>query len=206
MHRIIAAALCTLLWIGANAAEEYKEGEHYKRISPEVETHADGKIEVVEVFWYGCHHCFTFEPFINKWVESKPDNVMFRRVPGVFSSHWVPHARAFYAAEILGVMDKIHSPLFDAIHDKKQKIGDEDSLARFFVAHGVPEADFREAYNSFSVDTKTRQATSASKNYAITGVPSMIIDGRFRTSARLTGTYEEMLKVVDYLVDKQSTQ
>lgn len=206
MLRIIIGALCSVLLIGANAEPTYKEGEHYKRITPEVATHADGKIEVVEVFWYGCHHCFTFEPHIAKWLKSKPDNVVFRRVPGVFASNWVPHARAFYTAEILNVTDKIHAPLFDAIHEQKQKIGDEDSLARFFVAHGVPEKDFREAYNSFSVDTKTRQATVASKEYAITGVPAMIVNGRFRTSARLAGTYEELLKVIDFLVDKQNTQ
>ena len=206
MLKILTGMLLSVLMLGANAEAIYKEGEHYKRITPEIATHADGEIEVVEVFWYGCHHCFTFEPFIKAWQQSKPDNVVFRRMPGVFSSHWVPHARAFYTAEILGVTDKIHTPLFDAIHEQNQKIGDEDSLARFFAAHGVADADFREAYNSFSVDAKTRQATTASKEYGITGVPAMIVNGRFRTSARLTGTYEEMLKVVDFLVDKQSTQ
>ena len=206
MVRTIIGAICCILWIGASAEPAYTEGQHYERITPEVTTHADGKIEVVEVFWYGCHHCFAFEPFVKKWNQSLPDNVSFRRVPGVFAENWKPHARAFYTAQALGVMDKIHGPLFEAIHEQKKKISDAESLERFFVAHGVAEADFREAYNSFSVDTKTRQATAGSKEYGITGVPSMIVDGRFRTSARLSGGYEELLKVVDFLVDKQSSQ
>ena len=80
MLRILTGILLSVLMICANAETIYEEGEHYKRVTPEVATHADGKIEVVEVFWYGCNHCFTFEPFIKAWVQSKPDNVVFRRV------------------------------------------------------------------------------------------------------------------------------
>ncbi len=206
MSRFALLAMLFIMPLAAQAADSFKEGEHYERIKPEVATHTDGKIEVVEVFWYGCHHCFSFEPYINKWMKSKPDNVEFRRVPGVFSRTWIPHARAFYTAEVLGVLDTIHTPLFEAIHDDGRRIGDEDSLARFFAEHGVADADFREAYNSFSVDTKTRQALTASKEYGISGVPSVIVNGRYRTSARLAGTYENLLKVIDELVDKESTQ
>lgn len=206
MSRFALLAMLFIVPLAAQAADTFKEGEHYERITPEVATQADGKIEVVEVFWYGCHHCYSFEPDIKKWLKSKPDNVEFRRVPGVFARNWIPHARAYYTAEILGVTDAIHTPLFEAIHDEGKRIGDEDSLARFFAEHGVAEADFREAYNSFSVDTKTRQALVASKEYGISGVPSVIVNGRYRTSARLAGTYENLLKIVDALVDKESTQ
>ncbi len=206
MSRFALLAMLFIAPFALQAADSFKEGEHYERITPEVATHSDGKIEVVEVFWYGCHHCFSFEPHINKWLKSKPDNVEFRRVPGVFARNWIPHARAFYTAEVLGVLDVIHAPLFEAIHDEGKRIGDEDSLARFFAEHGVADADFREAYNSFSVDTKTRQALTASKEYGISGVPSVIVNGRYRTSARLAGTYENLLKIVDALVDKESTQ
>tara|TARA_R110002096_G_scaffold16991_12_gene58457 strand:+ start:179 stop:799 length:621 start_codon:yes stop_codon:yes gene_type:complete len=206
MSRFALIAMLFIVPLAAQAADAFKEGEHYERITPEVATQSDGKIEVVEVFWYGCHHCYSFEPDIKKWLKSKPDDVEFRRVPGVFARNWIPHARAYYTAEILGVTDAIHTPLFEAIHDEGRRIGDEDSLARFFAEHGVAEADFREAYNSFSVDTKTRQALVASKEYGISGVPSVIVNGRYRTSARLAGTYENLLKIVDALVDKESTQ
>ncbi len=206
MFRIIIGVLCSVVCLGAVADQNFTEGQHYERITPEVATHTDGKIEVVEVFWYGCHHCFSFEPHIQKWRQSLPENVVFRRLPGIFSRTWVPHARAFYTAEILGILDEIHTPLFEAIHEQHRKIGDEDSLARFFAEHGVPDEDFRKAYHSFSVDTKTRQAKTASRDYGITGVPSVIVNGRFRSSARLAGTYEDLLKVVDALVDKETTQ
>ncbi|MGR9089520.1 MAG: thiol:disulfide interchange protein DsbA/DsbL [Gammaproteobacteria bacterium] len=206
MSRFALLALLFIMPLAVQAADSFKEGEHYERIKPEVATRTDGKIEVVEVFWYGCHHCFAFEPHINKWVKSKPDNVEFRRVPGVFADSWIPHARAYYAAEVLGVLDTIHTPLFEAIHEERRQINNEDTLARFFTEHGVADADFREAYNSFSVDTKTRQALTASKEYGISGVPSVIVNGRYRTSARLAGTFESLLKVVDELVDKESTQ
>jgi thiol:disulfide interchange protein DsbA len=204
MLRKLIGLCCIVLAFGVNA--EYTQGQNYEKITPEVTTHSDGKIEVVEVFWYGCNHCYAFEPHIEKWLKTKPDNVVFRRVPGVFSQQWVPHARAFYAAQALGVSDKIHTPLFEAIHGLDQQIGDEDSLAAFFAKYGVTDADFREAYNSFSVDTKTRQAMTASKDYGISGVPSVIVNGKFRTSARLAGSFEEMLKITDALVDKESTQ
>lgn len=204
MLRKLVGLLCFALAFGVNA--EYKQGQNYEKITPEVTTHAEGKIEVVEVFWYGCNHCYAFEPHIEKWLRTKPDSVVFRRVPGIFSQQWVPHARAFYAAQALGVSDKIHTPLFDAIHGNGERIGDEDTLAAFFAKYGVADADFREAYNSFSVDTKTRQAMTASKNYGISGVPSIIVNGKFRTSARLAGSFEEMLKIVDVLVDKETTQ
>jgi thiol:disulfide interchange protein DsbA len=204
MLRKLIGLCCIALAFGVNA--EYTQRQNYEKITPEVTTHSDGKIEVVEVFWYGCNHCYAFEPHIEKWLKTKPDNVVFRRVPGVFSQQWVPHARAFYAAQALGVSDKIHTPLFEAIHGLDQQIGDEDSLAAFFAKYGVTDADFREAYNSFSVDTKTRQAMTASKDYGISGVPSVIVNGKFRTSARLAGSFEEMLKITDALVDKESTQ
>ncbi|MFT4564518.1 MAG: thiol:disulfide interchange protein DsbA [Gammaproteobacteria bacterium] len=206
MLRNIIGAIFIVVSISANAAEVYKEGENYERIMPEVATHADGKVEVVEVFWYGCQHCYAFEPHINKWSETKREHVVFRRMPGIFAGNWVPHARAFYVAQALDLSDKIHTPLFEAIHDLGAKIGDEDTLATFFAKYGVSDSDFREAYNSFSVDSKTRQAMTASKEYGISGVPSMIVNGKYRTSARLSGSFEEMLKVVDFLVDKESTQ
>lgn len=206
MLRLSIGAFCIALCLAVNADSEFLEGQHYERITPEVATHTDGKIEVVEVFWYGCSHCFAFEPHLQEWLESKPENVEFRRSPGVFAQNWIPHARAFFAAEALGVSDTIHVPLFEAIHVEGRKIIDEDGLAKFFVEHGVSDEDFREAYNSFSVDSKARQAMTATRDYGITGVPSVIIDGRFRTSARLTGTYEDLLKVVEHLVDKQAKQ
>lgn len=206
MVRIAIGMLCITLFASTYAETVYEEGKHYERIIPEVATHADGKIEVVEVFWYGCHHCFDFEPHLNKWIPSLPNKVTFRRMPAIFAENWKPHSRAFYTAEALGVLDKIHAPLFEAIHEQNRKIRDVESLGRFFLERGISEETFHETYNSFTVDTKTRQAAVLSRKYGITGVPSVIVDGRYRTSARLTGGYDKMLKVIDHLVGLQSSR
>ncbi|MGR8946451.1 MAG: thiol:disulfide interchange protein DsbA/DsbL [Gammaproteobacteria bacterium] len=186
-----------------SAQETFIEGQHYERVSPAVQTGVEQGIEVVEVFWYGCPHCFEFEPHINEWKANKADDVIFRRIPAIFNQNWVPHARAYYAAEVLGVLDIIHPALFKALHEKRHRIYNEESLRQFFIDNGVSGEDFDNAYNSPGVDTKTRQAMAATRDYGITGVPAMIVNGRFWTSARLTGDFEGMLKAVEHLADKE---
>ena len=106
---------------GPAAAEDYTEGTDYERVSPPIATDETGKVEVYEFFWYGCPHCYRFEPYLQKWLENKPDNVEFIRIPAIFNSpRWEVHARAYYTAEILEVQDRIHGPLFSAIHDGTQ--------------------------------------------------------------------------------------
>ncbi|MGR8919928.1 MAG: thiol:disulfide interchange protein DsbA/DsbL [Gammaproteobacteria bacterium] len=200
-------AVTSLVLALAASAETYTEGQHYEAISPPVKTTAaQGKVEVVELFWYGCPHCFAFEPTIEKWLETKPDSIEFRRVPAIFARNWAVHARAYYAAEQLGVLDRTHSRLFEALHVKQQKIFTEDQIVAFFVANGVDEQAFRDAYNSFDVDSKTRTAMTLTRQYGITGVPAMIVNGRYRSSARQTGTYENLLKLVEYLAAKENSQ
>ncbi|HCU89134.1 MAG TPA: disulfide bond formation protein DsbA [Gammaproteobacteria bacterium] len=206
MVRIAIGVLFGILFGSTYAETNFEEGKHYERIIPEVATHTDGKVEVVEVFWYGCHHCFNFEPYLNKWIPSLPDEVVFRRMPAIFAENWKPHSRAFYTAEAIGVLDKIHAPLFEAMHEQNRKIRDVESLGRFFSEQGISEETFQETYNSFTVDNKTRQAEILSRKYGISGVPSVIVDGRYRTSARLTGGYEKMLKVIDHLISLQSSR
>lgn len=202
MLKYLLTAMLALVTTMAGA-EEVIAGRHYERVSPAVATNvADNKIEVVELFWYGCPHCYQFEPAIEHWLETKPDNIEFVRVPAIFARNWELHARAYYAAEQLGVLDKTHGALFDALHKQRRKLFTEDALVAFFVEQGVDEAAFLEAYNSFDVDSKTRTAATLTRKYGITGVPAMVVDGRYRTSAQKTGTYEMLLKVVDHLAAK----
>ncbi|MEM7465361.1 MAG: thiol:disulfide interchange protein DsbA/DsbL [Pseudomonadota bacterium] len=185
------------------APDNYIEGKHYERVSPAVQTETEAGIEVVEVFWYGCPHCFEFEPHVNSWKEDLADDVTFRRIPAIFNEKWVPHARAFFTAEILGVLEVIHPALFKALHEKRQRIFNEEALRQFFLDNGVSGDDFDNTYHSFAVDTKTRKAMAATRDYGITGVPALVVNGRFWTSARLTGDFEGMLKAVDHLADKE---
>ncbi|MFT5425126.1 MAG: thiol:disulfide interchange protein DsbA [Gammaproteobacteria bacterium] len=175
----------------------------YKELSSPQATKTGDKIEVIEVFWYGCPHCYQFEPTINKWLKEKAGYIEFVRIPGVLGPQWVVHARAYYAAENLGVLEKIHEPLFNAIHNEKRKIIDEKSLKSFFAEHGVTGNDFDKAYQSQEVEEKVRTAFSAGKNYELTGVPAIVINGKYTTSASMAGSFEKVVDVINTLSAKE---
>lgn len=176
----------------------------YETLSPAQPTHNPGKIEVIEFFWYGCPHCYSFEPVLEKWVKSLSKNVEFIRQPAVFSDLWGKHAKAYFTAEALGVVDKVHADFFDAIQNKKN-LETEDQLAKFFAAHGVNETEFHNAYNSFLVDAKMRQATTMATRYGVTGVPAIIINGKYKTTGPLAGSHEKMIEVMNRLIQQEST-
>lgn len=176
----------------------------YETLSPAQPVQNPAKVEVIEFFWYGCPHCYSLEPAMQAWLKTKPANVEFIRQPAVFSDLWGKHAKAFFTAEALGVSEKTHADFFDAIQNKKQKLVGEDDLAKFFVAHGVKEEDFRAAYNSFIVDAKMRQAESMAARYGITGVPAIIVNGKYRVTATTAKSQENMLSVTDELVRQEA--
>ena len=176
----------------------------YETLTPPQPTQNQDKIEVIEFFWYGCPHCYTLEPAMEKWLKTKPANVEFIRQPAVFSDLWGKHAKAYFVAEALGVVDKVHADLFDAIQNKKQKLTSEDQLAKFFVAHGVDETEFRNTYNSFLIDAKLRQAKAMGPRYGITGVPAVIINGKYKTTGPLAKSQENMIEVMNRLIQQES--
>ncbi|WP_305909885.1 thiol:disulfide interchange protein DsbA/DsbL [Methylomarinum sp. Ch1-1] len=178
----------------------------YEKITPAQPTQNPDKVEVIEFFWYGCPHCYSFEPTLAEWLKNKPDNVEFIRIPAVFSKLWGDHAKAYFTAEALGVVDKVHADLFDAIQNKKQALRSEDDLAKFFVEHGVDETEFRNAYKSFLVDAKLRQAESMPPRYGVTGVPAIIINGKYKTNGPLAKSQKNMIKVMNELIAKESEQ
>jgi thiol:disulfide interchange protein DsbA len=177
----------------------------YETLSPAQPTQNPDKIEVIEFFWYGCPHCYSFEPLLEKWVKTLPKNVEFIRQPAAFNELWSKHAKAYYTAEALGVVDKVHADFFDAVQNKKESLDTEEALAKFFAAHGVNEAQFHEAYNSFAVDTKMRNAPSMATRYGITGVPAIIINGKYKTNGTLAGSHEKMIEVMNKLIKQEST-
>ncbi len=176
----------------------------YQTISPAQPTQNADKIEVIEFFWYGCPHCYSLEPSMEKWLKNKPENVEFIRQPAIFSKLWGKHAKAYFVAEALGVVDKVHADLFYAIQSKKQKLTSEDQLAKFFAERGVDEAQFRATYNSFLIDAKMRQAKQMAPRYGITGVPALIINGKYLTNGPLAKSHENMIKVMNQLIAQES--
>lgn len=162
------------------------EGVHYKRVSPAQPTSAPaGKVEVIEFFWYGCPHCFRFEPHVNSWLGGKPDTIVFTRVPAVLSPKWESHARVYYAAEALGILEKIHSPFFKAIHVKRKRLNKEDDIIKFIEGLGVDGKQFASTMHSFSVSSKVQRARKLGKAFKLDSVPSIAINGKYFTSGSL---------------------
>lgn len=194
-----------------NAAETpaaFVEGTHYQRIDVPVETgfenESPAQVEVVEVFSYMCIHCYSFDPLLQSWEENMPEQAVFNRVPAVFSDDWALMARAFYTAEILGISKEMHEPLFKAIHVKPMNLRNEDQMASLFNEAGaVSEEEFTKAYNSFFVRSRVMQAQAKSRAYGITGVPTMIVNGKYRVDGRMAGSNQGMLDVVDFLVEQE---
>lgn len=204
LSRWLFALLLPLLATFAMAADkEYMEGAEYLRLANPQPTSAAGKVEVVELFMYTCPHCRDLEPNLNAWLETKPDDVVFVRIPAIFRTKSELYAKAYFTAEQLGVLEKIHTALFDALHVKKQKIIDAESLRDFFVAQGVDPTGFDKAFNSFSVSVKVNNARLMTRRYAITGVPTLIVNGKFSTSGTLAGSRDGIIDVVNYLVAQE---
>lgn len=195
--------LAALLQASVSAAVDFDEGIDYQRIGSSQPTESSSRIEVTEMFWYRCPHCYRFEPVLEKWLESEPEHVRFTRIPAIPRSDWAFLARVYYTEEFLGVVDRIHRPLFDAIHKDKRKLRNQQDVADFFIEHGISQEKFDQAWNSDAVAAKVRQARQVTEQYEISGVPTMIINGKYRTSAILAGGSRNLLKVVEYLIDKE---
>jgi thiol:disulfide interchange protein DsbA len=184
-------------------AEGFQEGLDYKLLSKSQSTVDKSKVEVREFFWYGCPHCYHFEPTLAEWLKTVPSDVAFVRTPAVFRASWKAHAQAYFTEEVLGVTDKIHTDLFDAYHQKGKKTDTEDTLATFFAERGVDEKEFRKTFNGFFVDMKLRDAMSKPAKYGITGVPAVVINGKYRVTGSMAKSYPRMMKIIDYLIEKE---
>jgi thiol:disulfide interchange protein DsbA len=209
MTRKLMAFLLFALGAAACAdagAPKYMEGVEYQAIAPQpVDT---GKsIEVREFFWYGCSHCYVFEPQLENWLKkSLPANAKFVRTPAVFRPDWEVHARAYYTFEALGVTGKLHRAFFDAINKDKRTFADASAVAEFAEKNGIARDKFLAAWNSFNVDGQTRKALALARTYNVTGVPSIVVDGKYLTDGAKSGGNEPMLKLTEYLVDKAAKE
>ena len=173
----------------------------YGELKPAQPVEAQGKIEVIEFFWYGCPHCYNLEPFIESWLKKLPPDAQFRRVPAVFNERWGHDAAIFYTFEALGVLDKLHRPFFDAIHRDRLRTDDPRALAEWLEKNGVEPRKFNETMKSFGVQSKLLRATHLSRAYDIDGTPAMAVQGRYTVSTEQGRSREGMLETVDYLVD-----
>lgn len=181
-------------------------GKDYQAVEPSAPVEAPaGKIEVVEFFWYNCPHCNVFEPSFDAWRKRAPKDVAVRRVPIAFRDDFVPQQRLYYALDAMGLVDKLHTKVFAAIHAEKQNLAKGDAIADWVAKQGVDKAKFLEQYNSFSVATKATRATQLQNAYKLEGVPALGVAGRFVTDGGMAGSMERALQVVEFLISSVRT-
>lgn len=202
-HWLTGLVALMLVSGSALAQTTFVEGTDYQAISPAVKTSQPDKVVVTEVFWYGCPHCFRFEPYVDRWSASLPDGVMFEQVPSSLNPRWTEHARAYYAFKMMNVLDQTHRALFDAIHLKRKRLTSLDTLAGFVAELGLDEKVFRDTYFSFPVETQIRKNIQKEKRYGHRGVPAVIVNGKYLVSASLAGSNERMIQIMNYLVSKE---
>jgi thiol:disulfide interchange protein DsbA len=194
---LLAAAFALL---ALDAVAQIEAGREYQRIEPPHAAAAEGRVEVIEFFYYGCPVCYDTEPHFSRWIGSAPDYVVVRRVPALSSEAWEPLARLYYALEALGQLDRLHWPVYDAIHFEDVALGDEKVMIDWAARSGIEREKFAQAYASDAVKAKVAQARELLKSYDVKGVPTFIVDGKFLTSARLAGGTQQVVEVLDRLV------
>lgn len=202
--KVVSLLLLTIGCSMAFAADNHTSHGKFVKLDPVVPpvVDNDARHEVVELFWYGCSHCFDFEPHVKKWKQSKAEDVYFVRVPAIFNAKWEQHARAYYALELMGELERGHDLLFSGIHEQGRGLHDIDSMARYFAANDIDEAQFRETFKSFAVETKINRAKQLIRQYQVTGVPSVVIDGEYKTSASQAGGYPQVIEIIEDLTSK----
>ena len=200
---ILCLSLTSLM---AQAGEDFYAG-HYQIIKPSVATSNPNKVEVVELFWYTCPHCYYFnEHYLHSWLKKKPSNVEFVQMPAVYdlSPKRTIFAKAFYTAEALGVLDKVNEPIFRAIHKEKRRINNQKALQALFAKYAdVSADDFNMVYNSFFINMKLRRAKELTKKYGIRGVPAIIVNGKYRLGAQIAGGYDNMMEIINHLIETE---
>jgi thiol:disulfide interchange protein DsbA len=183
-------------------AADPQMGKDFDRTAQAIANENPNKIEVVELFWYGCGHCHHMETPLNAWLKKLPADVTFKRIPGLPNQSWAPMAKTFYALETLGLLEKLHTPLFDAIHKQKSLNPTDEKAAIEWVTKqsGLDKIKVEDAYNSFSTNANLKRAANVFRASGATGVPSLVINGQFITSSTMAGNNDLALKTADYII------
>lgn len=185
------------------APQTFVAGTHYEVLATPVRTADPDKIEVAEFFWYGCPHCYHFEPNITVWLKAKAKDVNFVQVPAIWHPDMELHAKMFYTAQQLNKLAQLHETFFTAMQVGKMKLNTPEEISKLFIEQGVSAEEFNKTFNSFGTDSMVKQAQARANGSKISGTPEMVVNGKYRVSAKLAGSQPNMLKVVDFLVEKE---
>ena len=187
-------------------SSKFKEGTNYQKLVPAQPTSVGpDKVEVVEVFWYGCGHCYALDPALETWeAKNKPGFVEFVRVPAMWNDTLRIHARVFYTAELLGKLDELHTPIFREIHNKNNMLNTVEKITAFFKEHGVSSDEFQKAFSSFAVESKLQRADFLNRRYRIDSVPAIIVNGKYKTDVGTAGGEPQLLQLIGELAASEN--
>lgn len=199
------ASVVLLAYQGESLAQAV-DSSKYKPVREEITVTSGSKIEVAELFWFGCGHCFALEPGIKEWKKNIPANAEFKKVPALFSKRWEFHGQAYYTMQSLGVPEEAYDEFFSNIHVKRKPINNMTQLIAFLKNYEKTQEQIESAFNSFDVNNKMRAAKQITQQSGATGVPAIIVDGKYLTSQQLGGGTSEMFEVVNQLIGKAASE
>ena len=192
-----------LIAFNTNLQAEYELGKDYQLIDNPLPVRQDGMVEVSEIFWYGCNHCYSFESTINNWDANKPDYVKFSKMPVTWSQIHQLHASLYHTIEALKLGKGAHTAVFTTIHKENNFLGSQKSVVKFLSKLGVDEEKSKQYLNSFAVKQKVSRGVQVSRQLRITSVPMIIVDGKYMIVSK--SSRQEMLDVLDYVVELQKS-
>ena len=197
--------LLTLFCLSAIVAaqgQKIEEGFDYRILPIAQPLESKGKVEVIEFFWYGCPHCYDFEPELSSWVKRQPKDVVFSRVPVAFREDFMPHSQLFYALEAMGKGDALNEKVMYAIHKENKRLLTEPEIVDWVASQGIDRNTFLATYRSFAVVSKARASKQLAEAYRIDGVPTIVMQGKYVTSPSIAGTKAKAIAVMDHLEEK----
>ena len=206
MKNLFSALSIFLAFTLPSGAQEFKEDVNFFPLLVEQPVRTGDRIEVLEIFWYGCPHCYALEPYLKKWLKNKPEFVEFVQLPAVLNRSWAFDARVFYTFVALGLIDELHEAYFDAIHKDRRRMKKVEQVASWAQEQGVDPQLILDTFNSFGVDSMLANATQMSGRYEADGVPTIIIDGKYRTTVSLAGGHNEIIDLINYLAQRAQSE
>lgn len=205
MKRLIGMIAGLALMPALALGQGFNANVDYRVLDAEVPTQvADGKVEVVELFWYGCPHCYALEPFLESWLQDVPEHVEFVRIPAVFGRNWELDARVYYTFEVMGIVEQLHRPYMDEIHRRGNRMSRPEQVGDFVAGQGIDRGLFLQTFDSFAVETHLRRSQELVRRYRANGVPALIVNGKYEVNGSLARSHERMIQILNHLIEQEA--